>query len=122
MRAREFIREDRNKTRREGPLHPTYDEANPGALTGMEIDRYYDMYRAGILMGRAPDDISDLDPGSWINNLPYFGAYTDADKQKILASFKALGIKPKTLVEPGSFEHKEVNIASPVKAFKGYPR
>lgn len=122
MRAREFIREDRNDVRRAGPLKSTYDLANPGALTGMDIDRYYDFYRAGMLMGRAPDDLKDLDPASWINNAPYFGAYTEAEADKIKAAFKALKIKPKTLIEPGSLEHKHVNTDSPLKGFKGYPR
>jgi len=122
MRAREFIREDRNDVRRSGPLKSTYDLANPGALTGMDIDRYYDFYRASMLMGRAPDDLDNLDPASWINNAPYFGAYTEVEANKIRAAFKALKIKPRTLIEPGSLEHDEVNIESPLKGFKGYPR
>jgi hypothetical protein len=122
MRAREFISEDRNSTRKDGRLASTYDQANPGALTGHDIDRFYDMYRAGMLMAAGPDDIAHLDPASWINNQPYFGAYTDADRAKILAAFKALGIRPKTLIEPGSLEHEEVNKQSPVKGFRGYPR
>ena len=122
MRAQEFIREDRNDQRRDGKLASTYDQANPGALTGHEIDRFYDMYRAGMLMAAGPDDIDHLDPASWINNQPYFGAYTQADRDKILAAFKALGIRPKTLIEPGSLEHEEVHVASPIKGFKGYPR
>lgn len=122
MRAREFIREDRDDQRRDGQLLSTYDQANPGALTGHEIDRYYDMYRAGMLMAAGPGDLDQLDAASWINNQPYFGAYTDADRDKILAAFKALGIRPKTLIEPGSLEHPEVQINSPVKPFKGYPR
>ena len=122
MRAREFILEDRNAQRPDGKLASTYDQANPGALTGQKIDRYYDMYRAGMLMAAGPDNISHLDASSWINNQPYFGAYTEADRQKILAAFKALGIQPKTLIEPGSLEHNEVNKQSPVKGFRGYPR
>lgn len=122
MRAQEFIREDREDQRRGGKLASTYDQANPGALTGHEIDRFYDMYRAGMLMAAGPDDVAHLDPASWINNQPYFGAYTQADRDKILVAFKALNIRPKTLIEPGSLEHEEVNVSSPVKGFKGYPR
>lgn len=122
MRAHEFISEDRAKVRKDGKLHSVYDQANPGAITGHDIDRYYDMYRAGMLMAAGPNSVAHLDAASWINNQPYFGAYTQADRDKILVAFKALKIKPKTLIEPGSFEHNEVQKKSPVKAFRGYPR
>jgi hypothetical protein len=122
MRAREFVREDRNDQRADGQLISTYDQANPGALTGHDIDRFYDTYRAGMLMAAGPDNIKHLDASSWINNQPYFGAYTEVDRQKILSAFKALGIRPKTLIEPGSLEHKDVHTQSPVKSFRGYPR
>ncbi len=116
MRAHEFISEDIKASK----IRLVHKNANPGAFTGVEIDRYYDVYRAGMLMARAPDNFDDLDKVSWLNNQPYFGAYTEVDADKINAALKALKIKPKKLIEPGSEEHPAVHITSPVKAFKGY--
>ena len=130
MRAKEFIVErtdsrktiDRRHGRIAGKLKPEYDYPHPGALTSSDADRYYDLYRAGMLMGRAPADVHKVDSASWMNNRGYFGYYTQADKDKIETAFKELGLKPETLVEPGSMEPPGINTKSPVKSFKGYPR
>jgi len=130
MRAQEFITErtdvkkaiDRRRGRVAGKLKPEYDYPHPGALTSSDADRYYDLYRAGMLMGRAPADVHKVDAGSWMNNRGYFGYYTPEEKEKIETAFKELGIKPETLIEPGSQEPPGINTASPVKSFKGYPR
>jgi hypothetical protein len=121
MRAKEFISESRYDAI-DGKLHPSYDYANPGAITGKDINKYYDLYRAGILMGADPDVLAKLDSASWINDQAYFGAYTEVDKQKILAALKKLKLKPKNLIEPGSLENPDTNMSSPIKSFKGYPR
>lgn len=121
MRAREFITEGRYDSM-DGKLHPHYDYANPGALTGQDINKYYDLYRAGILMGADQDALAKLDSASWINDQAYFGAYTDVERDKILAALKKLKLKAKTLIEPGSMENPDTNKISPVKGFKGYPR
>lgn len=118
MRLIEFT----SKSLKSGNPSKVFSKANPGALTGIQIDKYYDVYRASLLMGKSPGDLSKLDPGSWINNQPYFGAYTDADENKIRAAFKAMNIKPRILVQPGSREHENIHHTSPVKPFKGYPR
>jgi len=122
MRAREFIREDRQSQRKPGELPYSMDLANPGAITGVDMDRYYDMYRAGMLMGRAPATFEPVDAASWLNNRAYFGAYTEIDREKIKQAFRELGITPLDLVTPGSREADDVNIKSPVKSFRGYPR
>lgn len=122
MRAREFITEDRVTSRGDGELADNYEYPNTGAVTNDEMDRYYDFYRAGMLMGRTPADLDGMEPGSWINNRPYFGYYTKEEKAKIDGAFKALKLKPQTLVEPGSQEPQHINKVSPVKGFKGYPR
>lgn len=121
MRAQEFITESRYDNI-DGKLHPHYDHANPGAITGQDINKYYDLYRAGILMGADPESISKLDSVSWINDKAYFGAYTEAEREKIMVALKKLKLKPKILIEPGSLEMPDTYNVSPMKGFKGYPR
>jgi hypothetical protein len=121
MRAKEFIIENRYGGI-DGKLHPHYDQANPGAITGHDINKYYDLYRAGILMGADEESLKKLDAASWINDQAYFGAYTEVDRNKILAALKKLKLKPKILIEPGSLENLDTNKISPMKSFKGYPR
>lgn len=122
MRASDIITEDRQVSRPAGDIPDHYSRANPGAVTGIDMDRYYDMYRAGMLMGRAPATLEPMDPGSWLNNRAYFGAYTQVDLEKIQMAFRGLNIRPTNLVTPGSDEPKDTNSQSPIKAFAGYER
>lgn len=122
MKAKDIIRESRQESRPPGEIPDHYRRANPGAVTGIDMDRYYDMYRAGMLMGRAPATFETVDAASWLNNRAYFGAYTDIDREKITQAFKELGIRPTNLVTPGSQEPQDTNSQSPVKAFAGYER
>ena len=122
MRAREFIQESRNTDRPEGEIHDHHYMANPGAITSTSMDRYYDMYRAGMLMGRAPADLNNLDAASWMNNRAYFGAYTDVEKEKVKQALKKLGVKSEEIIPSGSEEPDDTHSTSPVKPFKGYPR
>jgi hypothetical protein len=132
MRAQEFLSErnnsdnkrmvDRRHRRDAGKLKKNYDHASTGAYTSTEMDRYYDLYRAGMLMGRAPGDLTKIDPGSWLNNRGYMGYYTDAEREKIESALAELDLRPEVLIEPGSQEPPGGNTASPVRSFKGYPR
>lgn len=117
MRAKEFLCEQHH-----GEMHDSYEYACPGAFGGVGIDKYYQLYRAAMLMGRSPADISDFDTESWIANQPFVGTYTKEEEEKMRAAFKALGIKPKTHVSRGSMETPGTNTKSIVKPFKGYPR
>lgn len=121
MRAKEFMVEDRYDGI-DGKLHPHYDHANPGAMTGHDINQYYDLYRAGTLMGVDPRDLPHIDPVSWINDNAYFGAYSTVEKDKIVRALRHLKLKPKTLIEPGSMELPDTGIDSPLRPFRGYPR
>jgi hypothetical protein len=122
MKATDFITESARKSRPDGELPDHYDRANPGAITGIDMDRYYDMYRAGMLMGRAPATFEPVDAASWLNNRAYFGAYTDIDREKITQAFRELGIRGTNLTSPGSHEPKDTNKQSPVVAFRGYEK
>lgn len=122
MRARDIITESTRNGRPAGELPAHYDRASPGAITGINMDRYYDMYRAGMLMGRAPATLEPIDASSWLNNRAYFGAYTEIDRQKIIQAFRGLGIRPTNLTTPGSDEPVDTNKQSPVKPFSGYAK
>lgn len=121
MRARDFVREDRSYRRR-GKLHPNHDAAIPGALTSPDMDRYYDLYRAGMLMGRSPGDLHKVDASSWLDNRAYFGYLTPVEKEKVQQAFRELGLSTEQLVADGSRECEDTNIQSPVRPFQGYPR
>lgn len=128
MRAREFIAEG-NGVRggtRSAPNHE-FDTAHPALIgpTGhgdMYIGRYYDFYRVSSLAGMDPDQLDKVDDISFFGNLPLFSAYTEFDRQKLLAIMKKLGMKPQDHITNGSTEPNYVNKTSPVKSFKGYKR
>ena len=126
MRAREFISENRSPRGRAKANHE-FDVAHPG-LIGPSASgdtywgRYYDFYRVASLAGMDIEELDKVDDISFFGNLPVFSAYTEADRQKLTAIMKKLGMKPTQHVEPGSIEPNYVNITSPVKPFKGYAR
>lgn len=139
MRAREFITEDGGQSfdaldhdqstgRRRSPDknkkgHPDnwYVATSPGAMRIDNLDKYYDLYRLGLIMaGGVKDDIADEE--SWIANSPILSGYTDEDDEKIRYAAKRMGGVIRDIAPPGSREPKDTNIKSPVKSFKGYPR
>lgn len=126
MRAREFISEAHTRGRRADANHE-FEVAHPG-LVGPSANgdtywgRYYDFYRVASLAGMDIEQLDKVDDISFFGNLPVFSAYTEPDRQKLMAIMKKLGMKPTQHVEPGSVEPDYVNNKSPVKSFKGYPR
>lgn len=126
MRAREFITEAHTRGRRAEANHE-FDVAHPG-LIGPSANgdtywgRYYDFYRVASLAGMDIEQLEQTDDISFFGNLPVFSAYTEADRRKLIAIMKKLGMKPTEHVEPGSIEPNYVNSTSPVKPFKGYTR
>ncbi len=122
MRAFEFIAENakRTRARKPGELKPSYDYASPGAVTGKDMDRFYDLYRASMLMAKAPGEVDQIDMASWMNNRGFIGYNSPEEKAKIEAAFKALGLSAETLIEPGSMEQPDTNSESPIQPFKGY--
>ena len=126
MRAREFITEASRNGTRSAAAHE-FERAHPGMVgPGGNGDlywgRYYDFYRVASLAGMDLDQLAKTDDISFFGNLPIFSAYTEPDRQKLIAIMKKLGMKPTEHVEPGSFEPDYVNKKSPVKSFRGYPR
>jgi hypothetical protein len=126
MRAREFIVENGAARTRARASHE-FDVAHPGLIGPSAAGdtywgRYYDFYRVASLAGMDLDQLAKTDDISFFGNLPIFSAYTEADRQKLIAIMKKLGMKPQEHVEPGSFEPDYVNKKSPIRSFKGYPR
>jgi hypothetical protein len=111
MRAKDFISE-----RRQGKINKQHAQATPGAYTN-NGDRYYGLYRASMLMARAPGDNADIDTDS-VAAKPYIGAYTDVERKMIDAAHKALGMTTETEAEGPSSEMEDTNTQSPVTAAK----
>jgi len=127
MRAREFITEAKGPQGTRTDPAKEFERAHPGmVMPGGKGDvywgRYYDFYRVASLAGMDPKDIDAVDEVSFFGNLPVFSAYTEYDRDKLKAIMKKLRMKPTDGVSNGSKEIEEINSASPVKSFKGYPR
>jgi len=101
-----------------GKMPLNYWEANPGSV--YTADKYYDMYRASMIIARLPEDPKDLDAHSWINNTPMMVTYTPEEFEMAKKAFAFMGIPFGQHVPPGSDEPSAVNKTSPFKPFKGY--
>ncbi|NDB64738.1 MAG: hypothetical protein EB165_06905 [Euryarchaeota archaeon] len=120
MRAKEFLSERGPfgmNGKRPGKMDQRLAAATPGAYTA-DMDRYYGMYRASMLMARAPGDDSDIDTDAFLTTRPYMGAYTEAERKMIDAANKAMGIKTKVESEGPSRELEDTNTQSPVQGAK----
>ena len=128
MRAREFITEGngvRGGTRADAA--PEFETAHPGMVSpdnhgDLYIGRYYDFYRIASLAGMDLDRLKKTDDINFFGNLPIFSAYTEHDREKLMAIMKKLGMKPQDFISNGSHEPDYVNATSPVSAFAGYKR
>lgn len=113
MRAKEFITE-----KKEGSINKSFADVNPGAV--YTPDKYYDLYRVAMIMGRLPEKLEDVDAYSWIGMAPFIGTYTKEEYEMAKKAFAFMGVPFETHVKPGSKEPEGVNTESPMKAFKGY--
>ena len=119
MRAKDFLTEKYGPIggKRPGKMNKHHAQATPGSYTA-DMDRYYGLYRASMLMARAPGDDSDIDTEAMMTTRPYMGAYTDAERKKINAANKALGLTTQAEAEGPSEEMDDTNKQSPVTAAK----
>jgi hypothetical protein len=134
MRAREFIREQRElPDESSGPMRYTY------VLPGLSASDPYGNYRMGVAMARARSDYAaelsgeneGIDPykPEWSAETAFgeHGVVVGSSKHiadvidRALAMTKTPGGK-RLVSSAGSDEPKLVNNQSPVKGFKGYPR
>lgn len=115
--TKQHFKEVLNETK-VGKMPLNYWEANPGSV--YTADKYYDMYRASMIIARLPEDPKDIDAHSWINNAPMMVTYTPEEYEMAKKAFAFMGIPFGEHVPPGSDEPSAVNKTSPFKPFKGY--
>jgi len=126
MRAREFITEN-GIARTRAKANQEFEVAHPGLIGPSAAGdtywgRYYDFYRIASLVGMDLEELAKTDDISFFGNLPVFSAYTESERQKLIAIMKKLGMQPTEYINTGSYEPDYVNKTSPVRAFQGYPR
>ena len=86
-------------------------------------DRTYELNR--VMMATAMADGSDkpleMDQASWVGKYNTAQPYTKEEQKMLKQAFKSVGSETFDLNKGDleSREHPEVNVASPVKAFKG---
>lgn len=124
MRAREFLAE-----KQQGKMRRVHQDATVGLHKFRDpggYDRTYELNR--VMMAAAMADGTDapvnMDQASWIGKYNTAQPYTKEEQKMLKQAFKAVGSEVKDLNHGDleSREHPAVNIASPVKAFAGYPR
>ena len=123
MRAREFI------TERDGKIGTRRQVATVGLNTFGDSERQNSDYTLNrVMMAVACADGTnkpiDMDAKSWFGKSRSAHPYTKVEQNMLKQAFKAAGANWKDLNsgDLDSEEHPEVNVASPVVSFKGYPR
>ena len=123
MRAQEFIVE------RDGTIGKRRQVATVGLDVFGDAERQNSDYTLNrVMMAAACADGSntpiDMDASSWVGKKRSAHPYTKVEQNMLKQAFKAAGAEYNDLNngDLDSKEHPEVNIASPVVSFKGYPR
>lgn len=123
MRAREFIAE------RDGTIGKHRQVATVGLDVFGDSERQNSDYTLNrVMMAAACADGSNtpinMDANSWVGKKRSAHPYTKVEQNMLKQAFKAAGANWKDLNngDMDSEEHPDVNTASPVTAFKGYPR
>jgi hypothetical protein len=124
MRYHEFMVEHKK-----GKISRRLQNATVGLHTFIDNDhkdRIYELNR--IMMAVAMADGSgnpiEIDSESWAGRNDVAAPYTEIEDRMMKQAFKAIGSDHQDLNrgDTRSQEHPGVYTASPVKAFKGYPR
>jgi hypothetical protein len=123
MRAREFIAE------RDGTIGKRRQVATVGLDVFGDSERQNSDYTLNrVMMAAACADGSNtpinMDANSWVGKKRSAHPYTKVEQNMLKQAFKAAGANWKDLNngDMDSEEHPDVNTASPVTGFKGYPR
>jgi len=86
MRFREFVTEDKNKSK----FDKSSVSALPGAKKYPQMGITYDLYRFGIAMASSPGTTNDFTEGP-IGEMPMTVAYSKGDEEIINATLKQTG-------------------------------
>lgn len=122
MRAQEFVVEHKK-----GHISKRLQNATVGLHTFVDnehMDRTYELNR--IMMAVAMADGTEapvtIDSESWAGRNNLAVPYTDVEEKMMHQAFKAVGSAHRDLNhgDTRSQEHPAVNVASPLKGFKGY--
>lgn len=117
MRIKEILKE----SPKQGKMLKAQSKVSPGAVFA-PVPYDYSFYRAGVLMGCSPENLNDVDAYNWGTAFPMIITYTDEEREMTRQTFKKLGIPFQELMSHCSEEPDPINTASPIKAFKGYPK
>ena len=120
MRANEFINESRGK------ITHRQQDASVGLNLFFDPSRTDSTYTLNRVMMAVADGtfVPDMNDESWIGKDRSAHPYTEEEQQMLIKGYKAAGAEYKDL-NNGNFKSEElpgINLTSPVKAFKGYPR
>ena len=122
MRAQEFVVEHKK-----GHISKRLQNATVGLhpfVDNEHMDRTYELNR--IMMAVAMADGTEapvtIDSESWAGRNNLAVPYTDVEEKMMHQAFKAVGSAHRDLNhgDTRSQEHPAVNVASPLKGFKGY--
>lgn len=124
MRAREFVAEEKI-----GKISDQQQSSTRGLNKFRDrqfSDRVYELNR--VMMAAACNDGNDfaepVDAESWAGRNNIAAPYTEVEQRMLEKAYKAIGSKSWDL-NKGDMDSEELpdtNKASPIKAFKGYPR
>jgi len=123
MRAREFISEqtETEHAQLRAGEHTDYEaRAMAGAYTIPDASaNFYQMYRYGIMMARAPDPQPDaFDDQTSLGDKMIVMPYDEGSVETMLAASKATGMPPKSISPyTNKDENEAVNRVSPVAKF-----
>lgn len=123
MRAREFIIEQKV-----GDISTRQRFATVGLnkfRDGQFADRVYELNRVMMAVAQTDGETDPtIDSESWAGRHNVAAPYTDVEQKMLEKAYRAVGSKHYDLNHGDleSQEHPAVHTASPVKAFKGYPR
>ena len=122
MRAREFVIEEKT-----GKLSTRNRIGTVGLNLfgdGEKVSGTYVLNR--VMMAAAMSDGSDkpidMDAKSWVGKKPVAYPYTKIEQEMLKQAYRAAGADYEDLNDGDldSDEHPQVNVDSPIKAFKGY--
>lgn len=122
MRAQEFVVEHKK-----GHISKRLQNATVGLHTFVDnehMDRTYELNRImmAVAMANGTEAPVTIDSESWAGRNNLAVPYTDVEEKMMHQAFKAVGSAHRDLNhgDTRSQEHPAVNVASPLKGFKGY--
>jgi hypothetical protein len=113
MRAKEFIAEQEREVSGEDyhrlPL--------PSMQVIPDANIYYNMYRFGVAMSRAPDENDTMEPVSLVANQLTLAPYSREEQAIIDKANKLMGYSSKHISKKGTKEEDGSNAVSPVAKY-----